>query len=218
MMLRKENQNTEFKETWHDEYLKWICGFANAHGGILYIGIDDDGNISGLPNSRRLLEDIPNKIISLLGIVCDVDLLVENGKEYLRITVPASNVPISYKGTYHYRSGSTKQELTGIALQEFLFKKMGISWDNVACSSATLDSLDDKAIKYFINKALKSGRIPAGFTPQTLLEPHSSKPRNKNIANVFYKAGFIESWGCGIRKIVDGFKTAGFETSSYFDG
>ena len=37
----KECPNIEFKETWSDDYLKWICGFANAHGGKLYIGVDD---------------------------------------------------------------------------------------------------------------------------------------------------------------------------------
>lgn len=26
----KENQNIEWKESWRDEYIKWICGFANA--------------------------------------------------------------------------------------------------------------------------------------------------------------------------------------------
>ena len=36
----KECQNIEWKETWSDEYLKWICGFANAQGGKLYIGVD----------------------------------------------------------------------------------------------------------------------------------------------------------------------------------
>lgn len=29
----KENQNIEWKQSWRDEYLKWICGFANAEGG-----------------------------------------------------------------------------------------------------------------------------------------------------------------------------------------
>ena len=28
-----ESQNIEWKETWRDEYLKWVCGFANAQGG-----------------------------------------------------------------------------------------------------------------------------------------------------------------------------------------
>ena len=53
------------------------------------------------------------------------------------------------------------------------------------------------------------GRLPEELTPGKLLERHSSYPRNKNIAEVFYRAGFIESWGRGIRKIVDGVKNAG---------
>jgi len=36
-----ESQNTEFKSSWHDDYLKWICGFANAIGGMIYIGKDE---------------------------------------------------------------------------------------------------------------------------------------------------------------------------------
>jgi hypothetical protein len=27
-----EHQNTEYKESWHEDYLKWVCGFANANG------------------------------------------------------------------------------------------------------------------------------------------------------------------------------------------
>ena len=34
----EESQNIEHKESWRDEYLKWICGFANAQGGRVYIG------------------------------------------------------------------------------------------------------------------------------------------------------------------------------------
>ena len=43
-----ENQNIEWKESWRDEYLKWICGFANAVGGKIYIGMDDNGKVVGL--------------------------------------------------------------------------------------------------------------------------------------------------------------------------
>jgi len=38
-----ESQNTEYKQSWRDEYLKWISGFANAEGGVLVIGRDDAG-------------------------------------------------------------------------------------------------------------------------------------------------------------------------------
>lgn len=33
-----EHQTIEYKESWQDEFLEWICGYANAYGGILYIG------------------------------------------------------------------------------------------------------------------------------------------------------------------------------------
>ena len=69
-----EDQNIEFKESWRDEYLKWICGFANAQGGKIYIGKDDDGKVIGLKDGKKLMEDIPNKVKDILGIMVDVDL------------------------------------------------------------------------------------------------------------------------------------------------
>ena len=38
-----ENQHIEWKESRRDEYLKWICAFANAQGGVLEIGRDNRG-------------------------------------------------------------------------------------------------------------------------------------------------------------------------------
>ena len=55
-----ESQLIEYKESWRDEYLKWICGFANAQGGVLYIGKRDDGSVCSLADSKKLMEDIPN--------------------------------------------------------------------------------------------------------------------------------------------------------------
>jgi len=40
-----ETQNIEIKSVWRDEYLRWICGFANANGGMVYIGKNDGGYV-----------------------------------------------------------------------------------------------------------------------------------------------------------------------------
>lgn len=64
----EESQNIEHKESWRDEYLKWICGFANAQGGRVYIGVDDERQVVGVEDSKRLMEDIPNKIRDVLGM------------------------------------------------------------------------------------------------------------------------------------------------------
>ena len=344
-----ESQNIEYKESWRDEYLKWICGFANASGGRIFIGVNDNKEVTGLPNAKKLMEDIPNKIVNYLGIVEDVNLLTYNEKEYIEIVVSPSNVPIAYKGTYHYRSGSTKQELKGLALQQFIMQKMGHSWDDIPVYGATLEDIDRKAIDYFLQCSIKAGRmdedeakastkdvlrnlglftregelknaaillfgkhvghffpsatfkigrfhtdesdlivqdviegniiqmasrvvetlrtkyllspihyeglqrieqleipekalreliynsiahkdysgpaiqmriydrkielwnyglLPKELTPADLMKKHSSYPRNHNIANVFYKAGFVESWGRGFKKITKEFESA----------
>jgi ATP-dependent DNA helicase RecG len=157
--MNTENQNIEYKESWRDEYLKWVCGFANAQGGKLYIGIDDRGNVCGMENVHRLSEDIPNKIVALLGVVADVNILNREGKDYIEIEAAPSNVPISYKGKYYYRSGSTMQELNGAALQNFVIKKMGRSWDDMVHERATVDDLDRDAIDFFLRKGIQAGRI-----------------------------------------------------------
>ena len=162
-MIMPEQQNIEWKESWRDEYLKWICGFANAQGGKLYIGCDDNGNVVGINNSKKLLEDIPNKVRDAMGIIVGVNLLTEGGKEYIEIDVPSYPVGITCKGVYHYRSGSTKQVLTGPALEAFLLRKHGATWDNSPMPAFTIDDVDDNVIAAFKKLAAKKGRIDSSL-------------------------------------------------------
>ena len=348
--MNNENQNIEYKESWRDEYVKWLCGFANGQGGKLYIGINDKGEVCGVENAHKLSEDIPNKVVSFLGIVADVNVLSRDGKDYIEIAVSSSDVPISFKGKYYVRSGSTLQELNGAALQNFVLRKMGRSWDEVTNERVTLNDIDRTAIDYFIRKGIAANRVPKdlreasteevltslglvdengglmnaavllfgknpqryypsaefkigrfgiddadlmfqdviegnilqmadrvmdvlqakylmspvrfegmqryeklempkealreilynaiahkdytgahiqmhvyddsveiwnegelpeGYTQETLFARHSSKPRNLKIANAFFKAGFIDTWGRGFQKIRDGFEAEG---------
>lgn len=57
-----EQQNIEYKSSWQDDYLKWICGFANAQSGRIYIGKDNNGSVIGVESYKKLMDDIPNKI------------------------------------------------------------------------------------------------------------------------------------------------------------
>ena len=349
-----ESQNIEYKESWRDEYLKWVCGFANAQGGTIYIGVDDAGNVVGVKDVKKLMEDIPNKIQSGLGIVADVNKHTKDGKDYLEIKVDPSSFPISYHGEFHYRSGATKQQLTGIALTEFITKKTGVRWEDVTVDGITVDDLDAESFKIFRREALRSKRmteaelnisneellsklkllsngklkrsavllfygdpsivqvgsfvkvgkfangtveyhddlegslistadkivdliylkylkakityehdrrvetypyarnaireaiynaiahncymygtpiqirieeeqiiisnrciLPEGWTAETLMQPHDSIPYNPDIANVFYRAGYIETWGQGIKKICDECIALGAELPKY---
>jgi ATP-dependent DNA helicase RecG len=159
MARELERQNLEWKSSWRDEYLKWICGYANAKGGVLSIGKDDSGKVIGLVNPQKLLKDIPNKIKNSMGILVDVDLEYEDDKPFISISVLPHYSPISYHGKYYYRTGSTMHELTGRTLDEFMMKKMGRTWDSISVPNVTVDDLDPEAFKVFRQKAIESGRL-----------------------------------------------------------
>ncbi|MCY4647922.1 MAG: winged helix-turn-helix transcriptional regulator [Gammaproteobacteria bacterium] len=158
--MTPESQIVEWKSSWRDEYLKWICGFANAQGGVLEIGRNDCGEVVGVSDVDRLLEEIPNKVQSLLGIVVEVNLQSESGLEYLEIVVEPHPNPISYRGKFHYRTGSTKQVLEGAALTRLLLQKHGRTWDDVPLPGVDLDSLDGRVLADFRRRGGESERLP----------------------------------------------------------
>ncbi len=155
----EENQNTEWKESWHDEYLEWICGYANAYGGRLYIGKDDKGNVVGVQKSKKLMELIPSKITDTMGIVADVNLLHKGELEYIEIIVDKYPSLISYHGKYYYRSGSTMRTITGKELDKAILKSQGRTWDGMPVIKLSIDDLKEDALRLFKDKAVKRGRL-----------------------------------------------------------
>ena len=57
--------------------------------------------------------------------------------------------------------------------------------------------------------------LPSGWDVESLLQPHRSVPFNPAIANAFYRAGYIETWGRGIQKIYESCKELGVPAPEY---
>ena len=85
---------------------------------------------------------------------------------------------------------------------ELAFKQLQ-SWHKAYTGPAIQMRIYDRSIELW-----NYGLLPKELTPAALLQKHSSYPRNHNIANVFYKAGFVESWGRGFKKIAEEFERA----------
>ena len=166
-----ENQFIEYKQSWHDDHLKWICGFANASGGTLLIGVNDDGSVTGVEDFKRLMVEIPNKSRDLMGITVNLNEKLDNDNRFLEIIIPSYTVPVSLRGRYYFRSGSTNMELTGNSLTEFLLRKFGRSWDDVIEDSFTFEDINLTTIEEF--KKLATDRLPYVATetnPLVILE------------------------------------------------
>src|SRR5690606_8334190 len=135
-------------------------------GGIIFIGKDDNGNVVGIEDYKRLMDDIPNKVRNAMGITVEVNLHEENSNHFIEIVTTPYTVPISLRGRYYYRSGSTKQELTGASLNEFLLKKSGKTWDDAIEPRATFEDIDENTFFAFLKMSEEKGRMPetAGLT------------------------------------------------------
>lgn len=157
--MEDENQYIEFKESWRDEYMKTLSAFANKNGGKLFIGINDKGCVVVVEKSKKLLEDLPNKIINSLGITASIMQIEKEGKFIIEISVSQSPTPIAYQSKFYVRSGSTTQELRGSELQQYILKASKFTWDAITVPEASFEDIDLSIVHLFIKKAIECRRL-----------------------------------------------------------
>lgn len=156
--MNVENQNTEFKEKWKDDYIKTIAAFANTTGGKLIVGRNDNGVDVGIDNAKYLLENLPNKILQKLNIHPIVKHVISNNNDLIEIEVIPYDTAISCNGKFYIRTGSTTQELADKELHRFLLVKSKIAWESVCEEDATIDDINTSTIDKF--KKLAKKRVP----------------------------------------------------------
>ena len=122
----------------------------------MYTGIDDNGNVCGIDNASKLLENLPNQINQTMGLLAEVDIHTENDKEYVSVYVDSADQPVFYHGKFYYRSGSTLQEMNGINLKHLILKKADLSYEALPNDQATIEDIDREAIDYFIYCAVST--------------------------------------------------------------
>ncbi len=154
-----ESQHIEWKLIWKDDYLKWLCAFANTNGGLLYIGINDKGKVVGVKNAAELVETIPKKAKDILGIMVEAQVKYKKGTKYVCIKVEEHETPVSCRGKYYLRSGSNTYEAIGTELNRLLLRKSGKSWETSLVHKTSIKDLNPEIINIYKNLALKTGRL-----------------------------------------------------------
>lgn len=148
----------EYKQEVSEGLFKSISAFSNTDGGCIILGVEDETkNIVGIDLFNGKQEALTNKIIDLMGIQPNVELLHIEDKDILKITVEKSSVPIAYKNKYYKRVGNTTREANKEELKKLLLKD--ISWDSIT-NSFTLDDIDEKTVQKFVKLATNKGRLP----------------------------------------------------------
>lgn len=154
-----EDLHTEFKRDWDQKYLRNVAAMANTDGGVIYIGLSDDGTVYGVSDLPRLLKLIPDVIQSTLGITPVVDHHSKDGKDFVSVTISKSDVPILFEGKLFKKSGSTTRELKHAEARNFLVRKYGRIWTEDTCPSVSLDELNNGYFADFRRAAIAAGKL-----------------------------------------------------------
>ena len=158
-----EDLHTEFKRDWDSsKYLRNVAALANTDGGVIYIGLSDDGTVYGVKDLTKLLKQIPDDIQNILGIVPIVDHHSKDGKEYISITVSKSEDVVFCNGKLFVKSGSTTRELRGADGRIYLMKKYDYSWTDDPCNSVSVEDLDNVYFEDFKNEGFAHEKITSG--------------------------------------------------------
>ena len=112
----RETRIVEFKETITNTFLKTVSAFSNYDGGTILFGVDDDGNIKGLPDAKQACLDIENKINDSITPQPDYTLEIQNNDQTIKLTVKSG-----LQKPYLYKSKAYKRNDTGVF-------KAGIGW------------------------------------------------------------------------------------------
>lgn len=169
-----ESETVEFKESFGDESLESIASFANARGGILFIGVRNSGDICGVQIGKKSIEDIANRIQEATDPRLQPSISVVKYENKNIIVIQISSVagtPVSMRGRYFRRSGRTRQRMSHEEIMQRMIVSTGLSWDAIIESSATLTDLDVNQINRFVKTLKEKGRlaIPEQATDQEVL-------------------------------------------------
>ncbi len=157
LISQGENNAIEFKraDISPDSLAKEIVAFANSGGGVVLIGVEDDGSVSGLVGSKVDEEWVAN--IARNNVIPALDIIANqvqvDGKEILYVQVPKGKDKPYQTNKYQFlvRVGSTNRVATQLELLR-LFQQSGVfHYDSVAVERTTIADLNfSKLDNYFM--------------------------------------------------------------------
>lgn len=158
-----EGQFIEFKESPDKNLPKEMVAFANASGGVIYLGISDAGKIKGIEISNKLKSQIQD-----LARNCDppIAILISQLDKILAIEVKEGiNKPYSCASGFYMRMGANSQKMNRDEIIALAIKTGKIRFDEQICAHFDWKDFDDEKFEYY----LKLARISYNMNREEIL-------------------------------------------------
>lgn len=135
----RETRTLEFKETITNTFLKTVSAFSNYDGGTILFGVDDDGNIKGLPDAKQACLDIENKINDSITPQPDYMLEIQNSDQTIKLTVKSGlQKPYLYKSKAYKRNDTATIEVDTVEFSRLVLDGKNIQFEELPCKDQEL--------------------------------------------------------------------------------
>ena len=165
-----ETETIEFKESPGKAFYETISAFANVRGGMILLGIDRKGNITGVDSSSEFLTDLTNRIVDKLSIYPDIETVDIDKKRVIAVKVTRPGYPVSYEGRHYERVGNTTRMMSSQKLRAFMLSSL--PWDSIT-GGFSFDEIEPDTVNLFVRQAVAKKRLPGlslGESPETVLK------------------------------------------------
>ena len=181
-----EGYRTEFKERLTANLDREMVAFANASGGRLFLGISDDGKISGIEIDNKLksqVQDIANN--------CDpaIKIQLEAYKNILVINVrEGADKPYRCTSGFYTRTGPNAQKLSRDQIVNFIQAEGKIRYDELMKRNFTQKDIDQAKLEHFLELARISPVLdkPLLYKNLGIGEVQEGKVFFNNLAVLFF--------------------------------
>ena len=135
----RETRTIEFKETITNTFLKTVSAFSNYDGGVIYFGIDDNGNVKGLQDVKRLCLDIENKINDSISPQPNYTLEIQNNDQTIKLTIKSGvQKPYLYKSKAYKRNDTATIEVDTLEFSRLILEGKNIRFEELPCKEQEL--------------------------------------------------------------------------------
>ncbi len=177
-----EGSTIEFKRSGTSNLGREICAFANATGGVILIGVSDNGEAIGVEDHNKLKSEVQAIARSAEPTI---DVEAESIGKVLLVNIPAQrSKPYSFAGKFYLREGASSQQMSREEIRESFYREGLIHFDETPCERFSLDQdLSNDIWSLFCKRA----RIPVEMSPLTAL-------RNLHLVHEDGKMTYAGAW------------------------
>lgn len=190
LIKRGESEQLEFnKEVRPKEIANTLCAFLNTDGGILLLGVQDDGTVTGIQHLEQheaVLKDfLVKSIVPEAPITISTETI--DNKKVLSLKVwKGSKPPYVSEDTIYYRKKNQTRKATYNEISKLISTRQEteIHWERQIAFGFDLKDLDELEIRKTIQDLEKSGRGKV-FAENQIIEflTHYGLYHNGNLTN-----------------------------------